>query len=241
MKKLNKFIKPIPKEKIITAICISIAAVSIVLSTLLFVTAKNNEAEDKSNSNHAENEAIETQRVTYPSDSPKSLEFQSNGDGTCVVMSIGGFTAEELEIPEKSPDGDIVTGIAADAFDGCDQLLSIFIPYTVESIGERAFKGCTSLVVIRVDSGNRSFASSGGILFTKNKSTLLCYPARRVGNNYLLNSNVTCIADYAFYGVKNLSKINYEQSVAEFATIEIGEGNKAFSDLPVTCNYYPTK
>ena len=136
MKKLNKFIKPIPKEKIITAICISIAAVSIVLSTLLFVTAKNNEAEDKSNSNNAENEAIETQRVTYPSDSPKSLEFQSNGDGTCVVMSIGGFTAEELEIPEKSPDGDIVTGIAADAFDGCDQLLSIFIPYTVESIGE---------------------------------------------------------------------------------------------------------
>ena len=240
MKKLKEFIKSLPKEKIITAVCILVATVSIILSTLLFVVAKNAKSNDDPKDNNSP-EATETQRITYPSDSPKSLEFASNGDGSCIIMSIGGFTAEELEIPEKSPSGDTVIGIAPDAFDGCDQLLSISIPYTVESIGERAFKGCTSLVVISVDSGNRSFTSSGGILFTKNKSTLLCYPAHRVGSNYLLSSGVTCIADYAFYGVKNLSKINYEQSVSEFASIEIGEGNKVFTDLPVTCNYYPTK
>ena len=241
MKKLNDITRKLSKEKIITIVCISVASITIILSTLLFISAKTNTANDKSKENDSGYVEEETQRITYPSDSPKSLEFQSNGDGTCSILSIGDFTAEELEIPEKSPSGDKVISISDSAFEGCDQLLSVFIPYTVETIGERAFKGCSSLVMIRVDTANKNFSAPGGILFTKNKTTLICYPANRVGENYLLSTNVTYISDYAFYGVKNLSTVNYEGSVTDFATIAIGEGNKAFQELPVTCNYYPSK
>ena len=241
MKKLKDITTKLSKEKITTIICISVASAMIILSTLLFISAKNHESNEKPQNNHKDTAEVETQRITYPSDSPKSLEFQSNGDGTCTVLSIGDFSEEELEIPEKSPSGDKVISISDSAFEGCDQLVSVFIPYTVESIGQRAFKGCSNLVLIRVDTGNRNFSSPGGILFTKNKTVLICYPADRIGKNYLLSTNVTHISDYAFYGVKNLSSINYEGAVTDFATITVGDGNKAFQELPVTCNYYPSK
>ena len=41
-----------------------------------------------------------------------NLEFVSNGDGTCYVSGIGELAAaENIVIPEKSPEGDKVTGI----------------------------------------------------------------------------------------------------------------------------------
>ena len=241
MKKLKEFFTNLSKEKIIIAVCIGVAIIAIAVSTLLFISAMENDQNSAPKETERETVREETQRVTYPSDSPKSLEFKSNQDGTCAVVSIGGYSGDELEIPEKSPSGERVTSIAAGAFEGCDQLLSIYIPYTVETIGDGAFRGCSSLVMIRVESGNSNFSASGGILFSKNKSVLICYPADRVGSTYLLNPNVTTIADHAFYGVKHLNKINYEGSATDFAAIAVGTGNKAFTDLPITCNYYSAK
>ncbi len=241
MKKIKDIISKLSKEKIIIGVCIFVASIAIILSALLLISATGEPPAEEPQQTESETVRIETNRVTYPPDSPKSLAFESNGDGTCIVLSIGSYIGEELEIPEKSPSGDRVIGIASGAFEGCDQLMSIFIPYTVESIGEGAFKGCSSLVVISVDSYNGSFSSWGGILFSKNKSTLICYPANRAGNTYLLNPNVKSISNHAFYGVKNLTKINYEGSAADFAAIEIGEGNRILNDIPITCNYYSSK
>ena len=239
MKRLQSLISRITKEKIVTATCILIAVVAIVASALLFIYAAPGSSITKDTSNKSTHR--DTPRITYPSNSPKSLEFQSLGDGSCMVSGIGGFAEAELEIPEKSPSGETVIGIADKAFEGCDWLLSISIPYTVSGIGEGAFKGCSALVMISVDSANSKFTSSGGILFSKNKTLLICYPANRAGSNYLLNPNVKEISDYAFYGVRNLSKINYEGSVSDFSDIIIGEGNKTFSSMPLTCNYDPSK
>ena len=45
------------------------------------------------------------------------LEFTSNGDGTCYVSGIGEQAiATHIIIPEKSPEGDKVTGIGNWAF-----------------------------------------------------------------------------------------------------------------------------
>ena len=240
MKRLQNMMSNLSKEKIITVICIFIAVVAIIISTLLFISARTANS-DGPKDTADEPQVEDTQRITYPSDSPKSLEFQSLGDGCCIVVSIGGFSATELEIPEKSPAGETVIGIGSGAFEGCDELISVSIPYTVTTMGEGVFKGCSALVMISVDSGNSKFTSSGGILFTKNKTQLICYPANRTGSSYLLNPNVKIIASHAFYGIRNLSKINYEGDAAEFADIKIGDGNKTFSALPLTCNYNPAK
>ena len=238
MKRLKNIISQMTsrmtKERLLALICISVAVVAVTLSAMLFV-GNAETAEDDTSAKQA------TERITYPSSSPKSLEFQSIGNGLCVVAGIGGFDGDELDIPEKSPSGEEVVGIASGAFEGCDRLLSVSIPASVTAIGDGVFKGCSSLALISVDSRNSKYASSGGILFSKNKSLLICYPAARAGSSYLMNPNVSEIASHAFYGVRYLGKINYEGSISEFGSIRIGEGNKALSEIPITCNYYPTK
>lgn len=235
----TKLKSSLTRERIITVLCISVAAVALIISTVLFVFARVDG--EKSGEPTDTLPVDNTERSTYPPSSPKSLEFQSIGNGQCVVLGIGGFSGDELSIPAKAPSGELVVGIASGAFEGCDELISISIPHSVSSIGEGVFKGCSSLVLITVDSGNSKFTATGGILYSKNKSILICYPAARVGSSYLLNPNVKVIADNAFYGVKNLNRINYEGSVSEFGEITVGDGNKVFTDLPITCNYYPAK
>ena len=240
MKKLKNILFDTPKEKIITVFCIFVAAAAIIISTILFASAREDK-KDTPKKIEQVTQGSEIPRVTYSAESPKSLEYQSIGGGMCVVAGIGGYSGEELEIPEKSPLGDTVVGIAPSAFEGCENLLSVSIPSTVTTIGDGIFKGCSSLVMISVESSNSKFSSVGGVLFSKNKTQLICYPAARVGSSYLLNPNVKTISSHAFYGVKNLVKINYEGSPAEFQDIAVGDGNKAFSDLPITCNYTPSK
>ena len=240
MRRIKDIIFNTPKEKIITVFCIFVAVAAIIISTILFASAYNGKTEEPLPS-EAPTYSDELLKPTYHAESPKSLEYQSIGGGMCVVSGIGGFSGDELEIPEKSPEGEAVIGIAAGAFEGCDELISVYIPSSIATIGDSAFKGCSSLVVINVESSNSKFSSVGGVLFTKNKTQLICYPASRVGSSYLLNPNVKAISANAFYGAKNLVKINYEGSPAEFQEIEIGDGNKAFSDLPITCNYTPSK
>ena len=46
-----------------------------------------------------------------------------------------------------------VTGIDANAFDGCDRLTSVEIGDAVETIGEEAFQGCTGLTSVTIGSG----------------------------------------------------------------------------------------
>lgn len=178
---------------------------------------------------------------TYSPSSPRSLEFQSLGNGTCLVMGIGNYKGTELEIPEKSPAGDKVIGIGNGAFEDCRNLVSVSIPYTVTSIGSGVFKGCKSLVMISVDISNEKFSSLGGVLYSKDKSILICCPAARIGYNLLLHSGVRVIEDYAFDGNSNIALILYEKSPSDFFGIKVGEGNENFSSLPVTCNYVPSK
>lgn len=242
MRKLKDILLNTPREKIITLFCISVAAAAIIISTILFASARNDQKKPEVPTQSERPTYIEElSKPTYHAESPKSLEYQSAGGGMCVIAGIGGYSGEELEIPEKSPSGETVIGIAEGAFEGCEELISVHIPSTVAAIGDGVFKGCSSLVVITVESSNSKFSSVGGVLFSKNKTQLICYPAARVGSSYLLNPNVKTISANAFYGVKNLVKINYEGSPSDFEEIQIGEGNKAFSDLPITCNYTPSK
>ena len=69
------------------------------------------------------------------------LAFTSNGGGTCTLTGMGSCTDVSLIIPETSPAGETVTAIAAGAFKNRTDIKSIYIPATVTSIGDEAFKG----------------------------------------------------------------------------------------------------
>ena len=229
------------KESIIALICLFVATVSIIACSSFFFANKEPQNETDESEPDEVGQTSEPPRATYSPQSPKSLEFKSLGGGKCAVIGIGEYIGTDLSIPSKSPYGETVVTISAEAFEGCKNLVSIYIPATIQSIGSRAFANCTSLVLFSVDSENAFFSSADSILYSKSKNTLICCPRGRIGNSYLLDPNVKLISPYAFDGVRNLSRILYEGSPAEFEKISIGAGNSDFTDLPITCNYTGAK
>ena len=84
-------------------------------------------------------------------------------------VTITGLSDEyltDLVIPEKI-EGLPVTAIAANAFNGCDQITSITVPNSVTSIGSGAFKGTNpTKVTLPFIGANRTATSSSGVFGT---------------------------------------------------------------------------
>ena len=106
-----------------------------------------------------------------------------------------------------------VKSIGLRAFVGCTSLTNITIPSSVTSIGDGSFVNCTSLTEIKVSSENANYASVNGVLYNKNKTTLIYYPAGKKEKNYTIINGVMSIADSAFSNCGSLTGITISDSV----------------------------
>ena len=122
----------------------------------------------------------------------------------------------EITIPNS------VKTIGASAFEGCIGLKKITIPKSVTVIGESAFNGCNSLLAFDVASDNSKFSSSNGVLFDKNMTVLIQYPAGNPSTEYTVPDTVKVIGAYSFANSSNLTSVN----ISNCATIS----DCAFSD-----------
>ena len=95
---------------------------------------------------------------------------------------------------------------------------SITIPKSVKEISIRSF-GCNSLQSINVDNDNENYSSADGVLFDKNKTTILIYPNNKAGTSYVVPSSVECISSMAFEasGVVNVTMTNNVKKIGQFA------------------------
>lgn len=96
------------------------------------------------------------------------------------VTSIGNlaFSSCNSLIEVSLPSSIISLGVSA--FSGCENLMSISIPANVADIQSIAFAGCKKLTSIEVDSNNENYSSINGVLFDKNITELVCYPAGKM-------------------------------------------------------------
>lgn len=116
-----------------------------------------------------------------------------------------------------------VTSIGDFAFEGCEKLTNVSIGKGVSHIGLRIFAYCYNLTNINVDANNSSFSSNDGVLFNKNKTSLVQYPIGNTATTYGIPNSVTSIGAYSFHWGVNLTEIIIPDSV-----VKIGE--KAFSN-----------
>jgi hypothetical protein len=107
-----------------------------------------------------------------------------------------------------------VNSIGDWAFRNCDSLVSITVPASVTHIGKETFGYCKSLTDITVENDNRHYSSGNGVLFNKDKTVLICYPAGREGD-YSIPDGVTCIKDSAFFCCGHLTSVTVPRSVTE--------------------------
>ncbi|MGN0845828.1 MAG: leucine-rich repeat protein [Kiritimatiellia bacterium] len=133
--------------------------------------------------------------------------------GDYEQAAIPESTAGAVVIPGRLG-GCAVTHVESDAFRGCRSLTSVTIPASVREIGEEAFATCSSLTSIVVDAANPLYVSQDGVLFSKDRRTLVKVPCG-ISGAYEIPSGVSEVEYDAFGGCAALESLTISASVDE--------------------------
>ena len=144
---------------------------------------------------------VESENPSYTSEDGVLL----NKDKTTLMCFPGGKSGE-YAVPNS------VTRIEDYAFSSCMYITSIAIPGSVTAIGKEAFSFCIVMTSIEVESNNPSYVSEDGVLFDKDKTTLICYPGGKKGA-YVIPDGVTRIENLAFSFCQGLTSVTIPNSV----------------------------
>jgi hypothetical protein len=136
-----------------------------------------------------------------------------------------------------------VTGIAADAFDTCTSLTSVFIPGSVTSIGQWAFYGCANLTSVTIPSGITSIETGTFAECIKLTSVTISGSVTSIGRSAFsgcirvtgvtFGGNVASIGDSAFSGCALLARATFTGSAPSL-------GTEVFSGAASTFKVYYT-
>ena len=107
-----------------------------------------------------------------------------------------------------------LTSIGQQAFYNCEKLTSVTIPSSVTDIGSSAFGNCKVLTGIVVAAENPNYSSADGVLFDKDKTTLIQCPGGKQGE-YTVPNSVTSIGNNAFANCFLLTSVEIPNSVGE--------------------------
>ena len=143
--------------------------------------------------------------VPFPTVISDGYTYKKLSDGTYEVLT---YTKNEtiVEIPEKIRNT-AVTKIQNNAFQNNDNIKTVIVPQTIETIGQRAFSGCTAIetMILPFVGGSNSSNNYLSYLFETSVPSSL-------KNVYLLNS-CTKIGSGAFYECKNIENIYIPSTV----------------------------
>lgn len=132
-------------------------------------------------------------------------------------MFAGCSWLEELTLPAGT------TTVEENAFENCRSLSVLHFSPLLTEFAPSA--GCSGLTAFDVPSANPAFSSAEGILYNKEKTTLMWYPEGKTDKSFSVLPTVTAIGEYAFRN----SRL---QGISLPATLkDIGQGAFAASAL----------
>ena len=141
------------------------------------------------------------------------IEYYLSSDREVMVMANANKYEGSVVIPSSvmyDRKNYTVVSINNKAFSGCTDLISITIPKTVTWIASDAFSGCTSLTSIIVNDGNYYYNSNNNcnaIIATKTNTLIVgC-------KNTRIPEGVTTIGENAFNGCTSLTSVTIPKSV----------------------------
>lgn len=137
--------------------------------------------------------------------------YTVNADGsTCTITNCNVKNAEVLEIPET------LDGYKVIAFNAMLAMTygakTVVLPKTLTSYNRYTFQYTDLLENIVVAEGNSVFSSRDGILFNKDGTALLVYPAKKAAAAYAVPDGVERIGEFAF-AKSSITAVEFPSSV----------------------------
>lgn len=114
--------------------------------------------------------------------------------------AFSGSSIESINIPDN------VKAIGYEAFWYCYALKSINIGSGLKTIEDRALSECENLEEINVDKDNEAFSSNQGVLYNKDKTTIIAFPLAK-GGLYVIPDSVTELSYNVIQGALNLRSV----------------------------------
>ena len=181
-----------------------------------------------------------------PTTAINGLLYKLNEATLTAMVANGNSWEGELSIPEQVTYDNktyTVDRIEWLAFDNCKTLTKVRIPKTVVQIKhyteyedcKNPFYGCTALECIEVDDKNQSMCSVGGVLFSKDKTRLYCYPTGASSKVYNVPDGVTWIGGDAFADNPHLAAVTMPNSVT-YLSFGIFFGCKSLQSVKLSDN-----
>ena len=137
--------------------------------------------------------------------------YQPLPDGGAQITGYIGKEGE-LSIPGQL-ESCTVLSIGEDAFYGCDFLISVSLPDTLQHMGVNPFRGCTQLKEIQVSNDHAHFTVEKNVLFSKEDKRLICYPAGMEAESYQPPRWAEIIGENGFFGCEGLKNILLPASI----------------------------
>lgn len=179
--------------------------------------------------------------------SPAESENKVSGDFTYSLTSSNtvciegcSSTAKDLVIPDTL-DGITVTELGRMAFGSTEgrPYETITLPASIDYISaDGPFSVCGRLREIKVDSSNNNYIAEDGVLYTKDKTEIICYPQQKEGSSYTISEGVKLIDKAAFYH-SQLSEVKFPSTLVEIGPFAFGSCfNLTAADLSNTKTDY---
>lgn len=155
---------------------------------------------------------------------PDVEEIAADAFANCENLTIRGWkgsaaekaaTSQGVNFAAADQEISYTLNAAQDGYlvSGCDEnavllvLPAVHDGLPVVGTAENAFANCKYLQEVRVEAESAYLQVCDGILMDATGKTLLLYPARRAGTDFVIDENVTTIADYAFAYCQNLRSL----------------------------------
>lgn len=108
-----------------------------------------------------------------------------------------------------------VKKIGAQVFSGCRSITTLYIPDNVTEFATTAFGGLTSLTEFSVSESSPVFCTMDGILYSKDKTQLICFPNAKNISSYSVPESITKINAVCFGPCKYLKNLYVGTHVTE--------------------------
>lgn len=162
-------------------------------------------------------------------------------------------TLREINLPSS------LTSIGDFAFLACSQITSFELPESLQTIGEYAFMSCINITDFQISKNVKSigkgafnyciklesfgavagcvnFSVNNGVLFDKNKTTLIRYPIAKDATAYTMPDAVKTVKTCAFWDNRALKSITLGRNVTVMEKYSI---NYLSENTVLTDIYYP--